>query len=131
MWNSNPYYQPYYNQPMSQPMQDNLAQLRGQQTPNTDERLWVQGEDAAKAYLVAPNAFVRLWDSQKNVFYEKRADNIGRPYMETFEYSRKSSEEPNKAVDNEKQTSIYDDRFKAIEERLKALEEVLVNDVEQ
>jgi len=59
-----------------------------------DERIWVQNEIAAEAYLVAPNSFVRLWDANKPVFYEKRTDVTGRPMpMETFEYTRKTPTE--------------------------------------
>lgn len=38
----------------------------GQQS--NDERIWVQGKNAAEAYLVAANGFVRLWDSNGQVF---------------------------------------------------------------
>lgn len=92
-------YNPYINQPgqQLQPMQDNLAMLRAQYQPQTfpthspetpqDEKIWVQGEEAARAYLVAPNGFVRLWDSIDNVFYEKTADGTGRPMMRKYKYS--------------------------------------------
>lgn len=54
-----------------------------------DERIWVQNATAAEAYLLAPNAFVRLWDSSANRFYEKRADATGRPLpMDVYEYKR-------------------------------------------
>lgn len=78
----------------------------------SDERIWVQGEDAARAYLVAPNSFVRLWDNNANVFYEKRADQTGRLYMETYKYER---------VDAPKQINL-DDTIKSLDERLKRLE---------
>lgn len=69
---------PSYNQPINQPV-------------SQDERLWVQSEQAAEAYLVAPGGFVRLWDSTKPVFYEKRTDASGRPLpMDVFEYQRRS-----------------------------------------
>lgn len=86
---------------------------------SSDDRIFVQNELAAQAYLVAPNSFVRLWDSQKNVFYEKRADQTGRPYMETFEYSRVSTEQ--------KPKETYDSRFEEFDKRLKALEGVIKN----
>lgn len=46
-----PYYQPSY-QPYAPPMMDQLAQLRAQQ-PAPNPMIWVQGEAAAKSYLVA------------------------------------------------------------------------------
>lgn len=103
-----PNYQPTYQQPITQ-----------------DERIWVQGKLSADAYLVAPNGFVRLWDSLENVFYEKRADQTGRPYMETYEYKKKEySNTPT-------QTANYDDRLGTIEKRLQVLEGVLKNGVSE
>ena len=66
---------------------------------------------------MAPNSFVRLWDSSRPVFYEKRSDASGRPYMEVYEYSRKDMQVQEKAP-----VTDYTDRFKSIEERLSALE---------
>lgn len=116
-----PYYYPY-----QQPAQDNLMHYRTQAAynPQQDERIWVQGEGAAQAYLVAPNSFVRLWDSSQSVFYEKRADAAGRPYMETFEYSRNGTQKP--AVEAP-QAIDYREQIKALESRIEALERGAVN----
>lgn len=111
-------YQPYY-QPFQQQMPDFLRS-QYQQSPqqqSTDERIWVSSPAAADAYLMAPNSFVRLWDSSRPVFYEKRSDASGRPYMEVYEYSRKDMQAQEKAP-----ATDYTDRFKSIEERLSALE---------
>ncbi len=111
-----PYYQPFQQQP---PMPDFLRS-QYQQSPqqqSTDERIWVSSPAAADAYLMAPNSFVRLWDSSRPVFYEKRSDASGRPYMEVYEYSRKDMQAQEKAP-----ATDYTDRFKSIEERLSALE---------
>lgn len=92
---------PFYQQPQFTPqvtpnynanMYSPTYQQNIQRSP--DERIWVQGEAGANAYLVAPNSFVRLWDSQRQVFYEKRADASGRPTTEIFEYSKKSEQQP-------------------------------------
>lgn len=101
----------YYN-----PYPDQLQNLRQQyQQPSQDERIWVQGEDAARAYLVVANGFVRLWDSTRSVFYEKRADGTGRPFMETYEYSKIIQED--KPVDNS-----LKDEIEALKKRIEALE---------
>lgn len=91
-----------YNQNYNQTYNQNMYQ-------NPDERIWVQGEGAAQAYLVAPNSFVRLWDSTRPVYYEKRADQTGRPYMEMYEYKKCGVQEP-------------EDRLKSLEERIARLE---------
>lgn len=80
----------YYN-PYPQPMQDQLAQLRTPysiptQQPTSSGLLWVQGETAAKSYLVTPNTTVLLMDSEAPRFYLKSVDMAGMPTMKTFEY---------------------------------------------
>ena len=133
---------PYYGyqnfgQPYSPPMPDQLAQMRMQQSPqmqgyqnfgqqqpqpSADDRIWVQGQNAAEAYLVAANGFVRLWDSSRQVFYEKRADSSGRPYMETYEYQRKGAESPNVGTETQKQVVDYSKEISGLKQRLAALE---------
>lgn len=103
---------------------NNFQQSNNYYQPNVqqDERIWVQGEAGANAYLVAPNSFVRLWDSQSQVFYEKRADASGRPFTEVYEYQRRSSQTPTVSVlDDEVNNSIKND-IKALTERVEALE---------
>lgn len=112
-------YQPYY-QPFQQQQMPDFLRSQYQQAPqqqSTDERIWVSSPAAADAYLMAPNSFVRLWDSSRPVFYEKRSDASGRPYMEVYEYSRKDMQAQEKTP-----ATDYTDRFKSIEERLSALE---------
>ena len=48
---------------------------------------WVLGEAAAKAYLVAPNTTVQLWDSEEKVIYLKSADASGMPSMKILDYT--------------------------------------------
>ena len=76
------YYPQSYGYTQPQQMQPSQQQ---------NERIWVQGADAARAYLVAPNGFARLWDSTQPVFYEKSADNTGRPFIETYEYKKREA----------------------------------------
>lgn len=65
------------------------TQMSGTSQPaNNDERIWVNGEAQARDYLIAPNGFVRLWDSNEPKFYEKKADVSGRPILETYEYRK-------------------------------------------
>lgn len=117
------YQQPQYQQQLN-------AYQQAPQQPQ-DERIFVQGEIAAQAYLVAPNSFVRLWDSTDSVFYEKRADAAGRPYMESFEYKRRNAQNVAQASQNTGQAIDYMDRIKALEARIEALEGGKKNDAEQ
>lgn len=101
---------PFYQNPL----------LTNPQPQQHDERIWVQNETAAEAYLVAPNSFVRLWNASEPVFYEKRADASGRPYpMETFGYKRRQAPQP---LMEQSMPNDIDERFEALTKRIEALE---------
>lgn len=72
-------YQQYQQQPM--------FQQQDQRQQNGDGRIWVQGEVGAKAYLVAPNNTVALWDSEQQVIYLKTVMPNGVPSMTKLIYS--------------------------------------------
>lgn len=123
------YYPGYNNQNyqqmqqyQTQPQQYQPQQIQQQQTQNQDERIWVQGEESAKAYLVAPNSFVRLWDSSEMRFFEKRADASGKPYMEVYEYKLRGSNAPNIGVANANDAVDYMKEIDALKQRIEALE---------
>lgn len=130
-------YNPYYGyQPYNPPIPDQLTQLRynqgmqqgqglqafNQQPQSPDERIWVQGKNAAEAYLVAANGFVRLWDSNGQTFYEKRADASGRPCMETYEYKRVGAELPKTEMESKNSINDYMQELGSLKARLAALE---------
>ena len=89
------------------PMPDNLAQLRGAQMPTMPQPMaqptaptpaansgiiWVQGEEGAKAYMVAPGNTVLLMDSDGSSFYLKSADNSGMPQpLRIFDYVERTA----------------------------------------
>lgn len=107
------YTNPYYQQ--------NYATNYAQSAPTQDERIWVQNETSADAYLVAPNGFVRLWDSNKPIFYEKRADASGRPYpVEAYKYEKIAS---NRGVENEGNRIELSNQIEGLTRRIEALEE--------
>lgn len=49
--------------------------------------IWVNGEEGAKAYMVAPNHTVPLWDSESQTIYLKSADNLGKPTIQYLDYT--------------------------------------------
>lgn len=59
-----------YGQPM---------QVQGQVQPMRDDRIWVEGEEAARAYLVAVGSSAVLWDNNRDTIYFKQTDSTGRP----------------------------------------------------
>ncbi len=99
----NPYfpvsYQPIgFNQPVIPPYSPQNQAITGdygQSLTNTHPSqitpqngiIWVQGESGAKAYPVAPNQTVQLWDSEGQVVYLKSADGSGMPSMKILDYT--------------------------------------------
>jgi hypothetical protein len=111
------YFQPNYFSPQMQPMQQPQMPMQGQQAPQ-DDRIWVASESAAEAFQMVPNGFVRLWDSNKPIFYEKRADMNGRPMpLVAYEYKIRDAAAVPEAVnpDFEKRLSALEDKIKAME----------------
>lgn len=107
------YQQPVYQQPIG--MQPQAPQ------PMQDDRIWVANEQAAESFQVVPNGFVRLWDSNQPVYYEKRADATGRPLpLVAFEYKARMATAPVVAAP----VNDWEVRLKAVEEKLRAMEGV-------
>lgn len=70
--------------------QQNVPQQQTQ--PQNNSIIWVQGEQAAKGYPVAPNQSVLLMDSEQSAFYIKSADNAGMPQpLRIFDYSERNT----------------------------------------
>ena len=66
-----------------------------QQTQNSQQSgsiTWVDGENAARSYMVGAGQSVMLMDSNSNVFYIKSADQSGMPLpLRIFDYSERVS----------------------------------------
>lgn len=78
-------YQPYYpTQNNAYPTQMNVAPTQPTQNNGI---IWVSGEAGAKAYMVAPNTTVQLWDSESQTIYLKSADASGMPSMRIIDYT--------------------------------------------
>lgn len=118
-------YQPMYpTQPNAYPTQMNV----GNNQPNTQSALtWVQGEGAAKSYLVAPGCTVALFDNESQTIYIKSADASGMPSMRILDYTFRDSTPQNKQVshsaDFAKQSDV--DYLKEEIEALRAKFEVM------
>ena len=63
-----------------------------QPQPQQSGIIWVQGEAAAKSYLVAPGSTVQLWDSEEKIIYLKSADVSGMPSMKILDYTIRGEE---------------------------------------
>ena len=82
------YYFPQNNYPQfygNQQMAQNQPQVaQNQQQGQSGNLIWVQGENAAKAYPVAAGQSVHLMDSENSVFYIKWLFYFNINYNRTF-----------------------------------------------
>ena len=84
-----PQYYPQYSQMSPTPMSGTSPQ-------QSNGMIWIQGVESAKAFQVAPNSTVVLWDSEQQCCYIKSADASGMPSMRILDYTIRS-EAPKKA----------------------------------
>lgn len=113
----------YY--PMGQPsaMPDQLAQLRQnyQQPQQSAPIIWVQGEEGAKAYMVAAGNSVLLMDSESSVFYIKSTDASGMPQpLRIFDYTERGKQTVEK-VESKNDKFVTREEFDALRARFDAL----------
>ena len=114
----NNYYPVNYQQPYYMPaMQQNNNSGSG--------IIWCQGIEAAKAYPVAPNANVQLWDSEAQVIYLKSADASGMPSMKIIDYTIRDTQTAQNAASSSQANNVSRDEFKALYDRVDALREEL------
>lgn len=89
MFGNQPIYgSPYtmrYQQPQTQPYYQPLAAIPQQQTQ--EGLIRVTGIEGAKAYPVAPNSVVPLFDADRDVLYVKSADAGGFPTIRAFTFA--------------------------------------------
>ena len=89
------YYPTSYQMPSYYPTQANAFQSVGNigmNQPNAQTSLtWVQGEGAAKSYLVAPGCTVALFDNEAQTIYIKSADASGMPSMKILDYTMRDA----------------------------------------
>lgn len=83
------YYAPQYQQAVTQQQAP---------APQQSSMIWVQGIEAAKSYLVAPNTTVQLWDSERQTVYIKSADASGMPSMKVLDYTIRDTAPANAPV---------------------------------
>ena len=95
-YNSPPYYQQpnYYGNNGASP--DMLNQMKNQYQPQmvqqptapmpmvTSSLIYVDNEEQAKNYLVAPNNVVSMFDKNKPLLYVKGADGAGMPNFKKY-----------------------------------------------
>ena len=99
-------YPQQYQQQFQQPIPTPQQQMQ-QQPQNVGGLIWVSGEAGAKAYLVAPNTTVQLWDSENPVIYLKSADASGMPSIKVIDYTIRNAQNDVKKTPLENETKEY------------------------
>ena len=92
--------------------------------------IWIQGEAAAKSYLVAPNTSVALFDSERQTVYIKSADASGMPSIKTLDYTIREAQNASPAVPKESVTYATKDDLNAVYAKIKGIEDRLTKEVE-
>ncbi len=92
-----------------------------QQQNNNNGLIWVSGEAGAKAYPVAPNTTVQLWDSESQSIYLKSADNMGMPSIKILDYTIRDNA-PTRHENSLNNDYLTKDDILSIEDKIKALE---------
>lgn len=113
-------------QPMIQAPQYQAQQFQTPQQNQQGGLIWVQGEAAAKSYMVAPGNTVQLWDSEEKVIYLKSADPSGMPSMKILDYTIRGEEKETPAEEyaTKAEVAALAEKIKELSRRKKAVREV-------
>lgn len=122
----NPYYgNPYFTQQQgyynngAMPDMLNQQKMQYQQMPQqTNDLIFVLGQNEAESYPVAPNNTVTLWDKNNATIYIKSANAQGVPSIRILDFVERV---PNASKTPEKHDCQCGDKF-ATKEQLTALE---------
>lgn len=116
---------------MPSAMPDQLAQLRQAAYPQQQQTaqqtapiIWVQGEEGAKAYMVAAGNSVLLMDSENSTFYIKSTDASGMPQpLRIFDYTERTAaqKQPTQAAKAQAGEFVTRAEFDALAARFDAL----------
>lgn len=106
-----------------------------QQQPQQTQQngiIWVSGEAGAKAYMVAPNNTIQLWDSESQTIYLKSADASGMPSMKILDYTIRDSVKntpvsPSVLSDDKLSAFATKEEIRAVSEQITALRDRVDN----
>lgn len=135
-----PFYRGGYFNPMQAPTMPNMVENQNQFTQpyqmpmqaqsmpaptQTNDMIFVLGQNEAESYPVAPNATVTMWDKNQKTFYIKTANAQGIPSMQIYDFVER-------AVDTQKSTEEHDckcgdkfvpkEDFKALQTKFEGIE---------
>lgn len=98
-------------------------QNTGSITLPSQSMIWVNGEQAAWDYLVAPNNAVHLRDSTQPRLYVKRADSSGKPSLQIFDLVERAAQ-PNMPPATSQVTAVVTrDEFDVLRKDMETLKD--------
>lgn len=100
-----------YNQPQPQYQQPQQPQQVESQ------RVWVQGESSAKAFIVKNNTEQVLWDAEQPVIYIKTVDITGKPSTLTLDYTIRNP----RPADDQNETAALKSEIAELKDMMKQL----------
>lgn len=111
-----------YQYPMGYPQQRPQPIINNMPMP----MVWIDGEEEAKRYSVAPNLTIPLWDKNNPIIYLKSTDSAGMASMKIIDYSVR--EQQNKNEEKEPNIEyVSKEDFKSFEERIQKQLDRLLN----
>lgn len=114
----------YYNTGFPATYQPMYPVMQQPQQSQQQGIIWVQGEAAAKSYLVAPGSTVQLWDSEEKVIYLKSADASGMPSIKVLDYTIRGEEKaPEVAWATKEDLDALAEKVKELSKRRRAVRE--------
>lgn len=112
-----------YNYYPTQFYQNPFQQIAPQQQTPQQMILWVDGDEEAAAFPMAPNSAVRLWHRTSQIVYFKSSDAAGRVTLEKYDYMRHVDvAEPKIEYAAKADLEAIREEIKTIRERLEAKE---------
>lgn len=101
-------YFPVNYQPMQMYQPQQMQQSQAPQQVSSS-LIWVQGEGAAKSYLVAPGSTVALFDNESQTIYIKSADASGMPSIRILDYTFRDTSPQSKQISAESDYATKED----------------------
>ena len=100
-------YPNYYPATYQNPYQQSFFQQLQPTQPVQTGIIWVNSEEEAIAYPIAPNNAVRLWHSTKPIVYFKTADASGKPSIKAYDLVERSQAAQNSVMTDESKVTEY------------------------
>ena len=97
------------------------------QQQNNNGLTWVSGIESAKAWYIAPNTTVALWDSESQTIYIKSADASGMPSMKILDYALREPTSPVERVSDAKVDYLTREDLNALYEQISDLRDEIDN----